>query len=60
MGDVVRFPHERRKRRDCPTESGIILILPVIRIERDPVLQAFDRMTTAFLDLNEILWHWQP
>jgi hypothetical protein len=42
MGTVVRFPKVRRSRRrraeaDKLGHSAVIVILPVIRIEREPV-----------------------
>ena len=40
MGILVQFPHDRRIERAGPrsdsTQSGVVLILPVIRIERSP------------------------
>jgi hypothetical protein len=40
MGTVVRFPKVRRSRRrraaaDKPGHSAVVVILPVIRIERE-------------------------
>jgi hypothetical protein len=39
MGEVIRFPDEvspRGKYVDANTEPATVIILPVIRIERDP------------------------
>jgi hypothetical protein len=40
MGTLVQFPHDRRIERagirGDTGESGIVLVLPVIRIERAP------------------------
>jgi len=39
MGEVIRFPDEvapRGKYVDGTTEPATVIILPVIRIERDP------------------------
>jgi hypothetical protein len=39
MGEVIRFPDEvspRGKYVDSTTEPATVIILPVIRIERDP------------------------
>lgn len=39
MGEIVRFPDElspRGKYVDAGTEPATVIILPVIRIERDP------------------------
>ena len=39
MGEIIRFPDEvspRGKYVDATTESATVIILPVIRIDRDP------------------------
>ncbi|HEY7230709.1 MAG TPA: hypothetical protein VH558_10100 [Pseudolabrys sp.] len=39
MGEIIRFPDEtnpRGKYVDANTEPATVIILPVIRIERDP------------------------
>jgi len=39
MGEIIRFPDEvspRGKYVDSTTEPATVIILPVIRIERDP------------------------
>jgi hypothetical protein len=41
MGEVIRFPDEQGYARvgryvDAKTESATVIILPVIRIDRDP------------------------
>lgn len=41
MGEVIRFPEEAGERRsgryvDAASEPATVIILPVIRIERDP------------------------
>lgn len=41
MGEVIRFPDEaesgrRGKYVDATTEPATVIILPVVRIERDP------------------------
>ena len=40
MGILVQFPQDRRIERSAPrsdaSQSGVVLILPVIRIERSP------------------------
>jgi hypothetical protein len=39
MGEIIRFPDEvspRGKYVDATTEPATVIILPVIRIERDP------------------------
>jgi len=41
MGEVIRFPDETGNARggryvDASTEPAIVIILPVIRVERDP------------------------
>ena len=44
MGNVIKFPEEGRMARfgraDMPDESGTVIILPVIRIERHHDLRA--------------------
>jgi hypothetical protein len=59
MGQLIRFPQERVDYgARCPIEPAAILILPVIRIERDVYFQAFETMCTAFIELNEALLRW--
>jgi len=41
MGEVIRFPNETGNARggryvDASTEPAIVIILPVIRVERNP------------------------
>jgi hypothetical protein len=40
MGEVIRFPEEAEGRRgryvDATSEPATVIILPVVRIERDP------------------------
>jgi hypothetical protein len=41
MGEVIRFPDETGNARggryvDASTEPAIVIILPVIRVDRDP------------------------
>jgi hypothetical protein len=38
MGAVITFPQTRRAARRAPAQAGAVIILPVIRIERDSEL----------------------
>jgi hypothetical protein len=38
MGAVITFPQTRRAARGAPAQAGAVIILPVIRIERDSEL----------------------
>lgn len=52
MGEVLLFPHERRQPcvADYREEPAIILILPMVRIERceDPTLTAFNELRACY------------
>lgn len=60
MGQLILFPQARVGPSKFSTYPADVLILPVIRVERriDPFVEACGVMTTAFMDLNEILWRW--
>lgn len=58
MGTVVRFPQERVDYYKFRAGAAIILVLPVIRIERDDSLlcdETFAAMRTSFDELHASL-----
>lgn len=63
MGDLIRFPQERRTAavEDYRAESAMVLILPVVRIERCSVYEdplaimggtGSERVRRAFAELE--------
>lgn len=58
MGEVIRFPQERRTVdvEEYRAEPALILILPTVRIDRDPysILGGFEsaRCRAAFAELE--------
>ena len=48
--NLIRFPQERRTAavEDYRAEPAVILVLPVVRIERQRCVEAFDALNEAF------------
>lgn len=51
--NLIRFPQERRTAAvdDYRAEPAVILVLPVIRTERQRCIEAFDALNEAFRNL---------